>query len=89
MNAPDQRPARRRRIVRTGPLSLLSQKDSFAAPDIMIDKNSIGELVWDLCKRYPAEYGTIKMPGVWRFTLERLPDNTPPPNAKPTANGVS
>lgn len=77
----DYRKPRRQRIVKVGPLSLLSQKDSFAAPDIMIDKNSMGELVWDLCKRYPAQYGTIKLPGRWRFILERLPDPPPePPN---------
>jgi hypothetical protein len=74
----DYRQPHRRRIVKTGPLSLLSQKDSFAAPDIMIDKNSMGELLWDLCKRYPAQYGTIKMPGRWRFTLEQIPEKQPP-----------
>jgi hypothetical protein len=61
-----------RKIIRTGPLSLYSQDGSFAAPDILINGNSMGELVWDIFKAH-AKGGRIgPSTARWRLTLERI-----------------
>lgn len=66
-----------RRIRREGPLKLLAKTDSFSAPDILIDGNSMAELVWD-CFRHHAGQGRILVPGRWRFVLEYLGEKAPP-----------
>lgn len=71
-----------RRIVRTGALSLCSQKGSFAAPDIMIDGNSMGELVWDIFKAHAKQGKIGPSTARWRFTLERIGSIDPKPGGK-------